>query len=187
LVQTAVQTSASSPPPVLAPVAKFSASPTVGTGNTLVTFTNQSTNAVGYLWNFGDSSPTSTAINPTHTYSPGIYTVSLQATNSQGATMTLTKTNLITIKIPNPVASFTASPTTSTVTTAKGKTLVQFTNNSTGAARYLWVFGDGASSTAASPSHSYGIGKYSVKLTAYNSNSVAASQTRSNYITVKRG
>lgn len=45
------------------------------------TFTNTSTNASTYLWDFGDGM-TSTETNPVHTYaSPGTYTVTLSATN----------------------------------------------------------------------------------------------------------
>ncbi|WP_111706996.1 PKD domain-containing protein [Lutibacter citreus] len=49
-----------------------------------VTFTNTSTNATSYFWDFGDSN-TSTAKNPTHTYSTtGTYFVKLTSTNSFG-------------------------------------------------------------------------------------------------------
>jgi PKD repeat protein len=45
------------------------------------TFTNTSSNASSFLWNFGDGF-TSTETSPSHTYAaPGIYTVSLSATN----------------------------------------------------------------------------------------------------------
>ena len=46
-----------------------------------VQFTNHSTNATSYLWNFGNT--TSTAINPTHTYnSTGTYNITLIAYDS---------------------------------------------------------------------------------------------------------
>jgi len=46
-----------------------------------VAFTNLSSGATGYLWNFGDTQ-TSTATSPTHTYAaPGTYTVTLTATS----------------------------------------------------------------------------------------------------------
>lgn len=49
-------------------------------------FTNQSTNAVSYNWNFGDASPGSTAANPSHTYTAnGTYTVTLTATGPCGS------------------------------------------------------------------------------------------------------
>lgn len=48
-----------------------------------VVFTNQSTNATSYLWNFGSNSDTSTEINPVYTYpTNGQYTVILSAYNS---------------------------------------------------------------------------------------------------------
>lgn len=46
-----------------------------------VQFTNLSSGATGYLWDFGDSQ-SSTASDPSHTYAdPGTYTVTLTATN----------------------------------------------------------------------------------------------------------
>ena len=53
-----------------------------------VNFVNNSTSATGYLWNFGDGSPTSSATSPTHTYtSAGTYTASLVAINPNGCTI----------------------------------------------------------------------------------------------------
>lgn len=47
-----------------------------------VTFKNTSTSAKEYTWDFGDGSPTSTDTNAVHTFmNPGVYTVSLYATN----------------------------------------------------------------------------------------------------------
>ena len=60
-----------SPPPL---VAAFSAAPLIGTVPLTVTFTNESTNADDYLWDFGDG-VTSTLASPNHTYTqPGVYT-----------------------------------------------------------------------------------------------------------------
>lgn len=55
-----------------------------------VNFTNVSTDATSFLWNFGDSDNTvSTDINPTFTYENfGDYTVSLTATSANGETDT---------------------------------------------------------------------------------------------------
>jgi PKD repeat protein len=57
-----------------------------------VTFTDQSTYAVGcpiqtWLWEFGDGSPNSNAINPVHTFpnNNGTYVVRLTVTNSAGS------------------------------------------------------------------------------------------------------
>lgn len=54
--------------------------------NTTVTFTNTSTGAVSYLWDFGDSQ-SSTAANPSNVYATnGNYTVTLSVTNPCGTT-----------------------------------------------------------------------------------------------------
>ncbi|WP_234462564.1 GEVED domain-containing protein [Adhaeribacter terrigena] len=61
---------------------------------------------------------------------------------------------------------------------------VQFQNlTQNGATSYLWHFGDGTTSTAANPSHTYvATGTYTVKLKACNANG-CDSLTRTNYIT----
>ncbi|MEZ4771846.1 MAG: S8 family serine peptidase [Bacteroidia bacterium] len=62
------------------------------------------------------------------------------------------------------VAGFTASDTTVDISDASS---VKFTNTSTGAATYLWSFGDGATSTEANPSHNYfAPGDYQVGLSS---------------------
>ena len=59
------------------------------------TFSNQSNNAVSYYWSFGDGS-SSTELNPGHLYtSPGVYQVSLTATNQCGTSSTATNTIVI--------------------------------------------------------------------------------------------
>lgn len=64
------------------PVADFSAVST----NLNAVFTDLSTNAVAWAWNFGDGG-TSTVANPPHVYAqPGNYTVCLTVTNADGCT-----------------------------------------------------------------------------------------------------
>jgi PKD repeat protein len=72
--------------PAAAPVANFSASPTSGTAPLAVIFTNSSTNATSYSWDFnGDGTTDSTAPNPAYTYTnAGTYTVILAATGPGG-------------------------------------------------------------------------------------------------------
>ena len=71
-----------------AAVASFTT--TINTFN--LTTDNTSSNAVSYLWDFGDGN-TSTSFEPTHTYaSTGTYNVTLQAVNSCGDTTTITQT-----------------------------------------------------------------------------------------------
>jgi len=55
---------------------------------------------------------------------------------------------------------------------------VNFTNNTTGAANYLWSFGDGDSSIIMSPSHIFLLqGEYEVVLTAFNTPGCLTSDT----------
>jgi uncharacterized repeat protein (TIGR01451 family) len=77
-------------------IADFLATPLTGSVPLTVTFTNSSTNAIDYLWTFGDGT-TSTEANPDHTYNQsGVYTVSLTA-NGPDSSHTLTRTNFITV------------------------------------------------------------------------------------------
>ncbi|WP_340202427.1 PKD domain-containing protein [Ascidiimonas sp. W6] len=66
-----------------------------------VTFINTSTNADTYAWDFGDGT-TSTEINPIKSFPTGVYTVTLEASNSAGASESFE--DVITISIPEVVA-----------------------------------------------------------------------------------
>ena len=67
------------PPPPATPTASF----TKSCSGFTCTFTNTSTNATSYDWDFGDGSAHSTAVSPTHTYPSrrGNYTVTLVASD----------------------------------------------------------------------------------------------------------
>ena len=161
------------------PTAGFVGSPTSGTEPLAVSFTNQSTDATSYLWDFGDSQ-TSTAVNPNHTYnSAGTYTVTLTATNACGSDDEI-KVNYITVNpCVAPVADFAGNPTSGELPLA-----VSFTNQSSDAASYLWDFGDSQTSTAANPNHTYmTAGTYTVTLTATNSCG-SDDEVKVDYITV---
>jgi PKD repeat protein len=68
-----------------APIAAFTWTPTSPVVNSAVQFTDQSSNTpTGWAWTFGDGG-TSTAQNPTHTYTAtGTYSVCLTASNATG-------------------------------------------------------------------------------------------------------
>lgn len=125
----------------------------------VVNFTNATTDADNYEWDFGDGA-SSTDVNPSHEYiTGGNHTVSLSATG-EGGTTSVSKT--ITIISPIPVADFTMVKTN-----AKVNETIVFSNKSQYATTYLWDFGDGNTSTDESPSYSYPIaGTYAVKLAA---------------------
>jgi uncharacterized repeat protein (TIGR01451 family) len=126
-------------------------------------FTNTSTgnDPLTYTWNFGDGSPNSDVLHPTHTYtSIGDYTVTLKVDNGFG-------TDTFTGKVAfPPIAAFT--PSSSVIRTGES---VSFLNGSTGTAplAYAWDFGDGATSSEANPTHTYTTaGAYVVRLTVTN-------------------
>jgi PKD repeat protein len=145
---------------LLAPVANFTATGTQGCLPLTVAFSNQSTNGESYLWAFPGGTPTnSMEENPVVVYeTPGVYPVSLTAINPAGSGA-LTKMDLIVVNGP-PVAGFDYAVVEATVS---------FGNVTTNANSYLWLFGDGQSSTAAAPVHTYpGAGDFSVTLIAAN-------------------
>ena len=162
------------------PVAGFTADTTSGSAPLAVRFTDTSTGgATSWSWDFGDGSMSSVQ-NPVHVYiSPGTYTVTLTARNTHGND-TETKPGYITIAAPL-IADFTAD-----VTTGTAPLTVRFTNLSSGdgITSWSWDFGDGDTSTAQNPVHTYNnIGTYTVTLTVENAHG-NATVTKSNYITV---
>lgn len=67
-----------------APTAAFTANPVEGFAPLVVQFTDESSGAEEWLWDFGDGT-TSTEQNPVHTYTEaGVYNVSLTVTNGSG-------------------------------------------------------------------------------------------------------
>ncbi|MFI5195469.1 MAG: PKD domain-containing protein [Chitinophagales bacterium] len=131
-----------------------------------------------YQWNFGDGSPiVSGGVSISHTYTtPGTYTCTVNIVTANGCTAMAVLPVLVGI---HPVASFTATPTT----VCYGHPVV-FTNTSTGATNYLWLFGDGSTSTTTNPTYTYPLpGVYTDTLIAYN-NGCPDTMIRVNYITV---
>jgi PKD repeat protein len=170
-------------PPSL--VADFSANPLSGTAPLTVSFTDLSTGPPdSWSWTFGDigAGNTSTVQNPSHTYTPGTYSVYLTVTNFDGSN-TLIKTNYITVIPPPPVTNFHGTPTF-----GPPGLVVLFTDTSIGSPTgWNWTFGDigaGNTSTLQNPSHTYAnAGTYSVNLTVANAGGINT-LIRTNYITI---
>jgi PKD repeat protein len=164
-----------------APTANFALTPAQGTAPLAVAFTDLSTGGpTSWLWSFGDNT-TSTQANPIHVYqSAGTYDVRLTATNAQGSN-SLLRSAAVQVAAPvPPTADFSGTPLA-----GEAPLVVAFTDLSTGnATSWLWSFGDGTTSTARHPSHTYtSAGVYTVQLTASN---VAGGTTkvRSGYVSV---
>jgi PKD repeat protein len=115
-----------------------------------VQFTNTSTNAFGYLWNFGDGT-TSTEVSPSHVYTmPGIYTVTLSSLYDASCTPDAVS-SMVTITDPLVFADFTYDITSCGLDEIE----VQFFDNSTNTFNndltYDWTFSNGQTSTEANP------------------------------------
>ena len=167
-------------------IANFTANVTSGCSPILVQFTDLSTGgATSWSWNLGNGT-TSTLQNPSTTYiQPGTYTVTLTASNSSGSN---TKTVAAYINVvASPSVNFVVNDST---LSCPPKT-VQFTNLSVpgtaGTATYLWDFGDGTTSAAVNPSHTYTTGgNYNVTLSVTNSSGCSRTFTKNQYVKVSQ-
>ncbi|MEN9570867.1 MAG: hypothetical protein RL172_2098 [Bacteroidota bacterium] len=142
------------------PIVDFSILNPLECAATNVQFTDLSAPADRWLWSFGDDS-TSTDQNAAHRYfDTGRFTIKLIAWNN-GCSDSAIKTNAVTIKP--------AVPAFTPIYSCTNKRQVTFSDSSLGATSWLWNFGDGATSAAASPVHTYSaIGTYPVSLTVIN-------------------
>lgn len=122
--------------------------------NGRVDFTNQSSNATSYEWDFGDSIK-SNLVNPVHYYSSaGDKTVILKARNSVGEA---TKQIVIALTILPKQANFTYIGAVMKVFFTDTSTVV--------GTSFYWTFGDGSISTLQNPIHTYTMaGSYTIKL-----------------------
>lgn len=149
-----------------AQVADFTVDKVAGCDPLVVSFSNRSSGATTYDWDFGDFT-SSTLKDPSKVFSgSGTYIVKLTARNSSGGSSV--KTMSITV-YPNPTVSYTASPLT-----ACPCSQITFTNTSTpnapGGYTSVWSFGDGDIDTKNNTTHVYCTpGKYNVALKVTNS------------------
>lgn len=115
-----------------------------------VTFTNLSTNAADYIWDFGDGSPTETAENPVHIYeNTGDYTVTLTTGPNTQCTQTLTQTVSLPEKLLQADFDFEYSECQT------DEVAIDFTNTSTNSlnntTEYDWQFENNGSATSQNP------------------------------------
>ena len=151
------------------PNASFTPVPVLGCSPMDVSFANASTGATQYLWLFGDGA-TANTLNAAHTYintgvTDTVFTTTLIASSPFGCADTASVD--ITVA-PGVVAGFShnAVPGCAPMDVA-------FVNSSTGATSYLWDFGDGSTSSAVNPAHTYVnntffLSMHTVSLTAFS-------------------
>ncbi len=163
------------------PAVTFSASDSSGCAAFCTQFNNTTANAVSGAWSFGDGN-TSTSMNPGNCFqNPGSYNISLMVTDANGCSNTLVVNNMINV-FPNPIASFVSTPDKITITDP----VVHFTDNSIGAYRWQWSFGDviNSYSSEQNPLFEYSdSGSYKVSLVVYNE--FGCSDSLSKYVTVE--
>lgn len=128
-------------------------------------FSNLSTGANAYSWNFGDATGTSTDKNPKYLYaSAGLFDVELIATNAEGCKDT----------VENPITIYVKPDAIFTVSAACFGQANSFTNFSRNANTFVWQMGNGISFTSTSPSYTYSKdGIYDVQLIAKSSDGCA--------------
>ena len=153
-------------PPTQTPTAALGTLPSVIEVGEVVTLSSLSTNSPDVeTWSFGDGT-TATGAEVTHAWqSPGTYLLSLTATNSAGSDTFQTLVQVL-AELPPPIAQigdYDESPWVGTATV--------FLDASVDATTWLWDFGDGATSNAPNPLHTFSsAGPKTVTLTVTNRN-----------------
>lgn len=142
------------------PVAAFTAAPVTVCAAGQVQFTNTSTGAEEWFWDFGDGG-FSTEKNPAHQFGDtGLFTIKLIA-SSTGCTDTLVKKDYI--RNDPPIGRF------NVVRDCAKPYEIGFRDSSIGGQRYKWYFGDGDSSDLRFPKHTYKVtGTYQVQFIVYH-------------------
>lgn len=146
---------------ITAPVADFDFTPSSGCQPLTVSFINMSSNNTETsFWTFPGGTPsTSVEMHPTVVYEqPGTYSVTLVVENIVGQDV-LTINDAVVVD-PLPVADF---------GTIVDGAQVLFQNASSYGINYTWDFGDGTTSGAVNPTHTYAQGgSYTVQLVVEN-------------------
>lgn len=148
------------------PVVAFVPSVTSGCVPLTVTFTNSNISNNTSQWNFGDGTVINGPGPVTTTYSGiGCFDITMTSTTPDGCVGQTTYPSLVCVS-PNPVAEFVPNPSELSLLNS----VTTMINTSTGAASYIWNFGDGTDpSNLFSPTHAFPNvepGSYNVELIA---------------------
>lgn len=138
-----------------------------------VVFTNTSSGAFGFTWDFGDGN-TSTEVSPTHVYSQaGTYTV--QLSSIYDASCVSTKTMQVMVTEPEIVADFTYDLTDCSSESATITFTDASTNSMNNTVSWMWTFSDGQISDEQNPTVSFTqTGNLIAKLTITSDNGCMA-------------
>jgi gliding motility-associated-like protein len=163
------------------PEAEFLHSQPEGCVGLSVSFLATSEDAIAYVWDFGDGSPLNNEPNPIHQYNQvGEFPVVLTVVGAGGCESTA---SLVTVKVGESIfADFESEPVPGSQLTLPDA-LVIFLDKSRNGINWLWDFGDGESSTAVNPVHTYyEPGEFDVTLTVTDSNGCVSSITYGPYV-----
>ncbi|MDW3214193.1 MAG: PKD domain-containing protein [Ilumatobacteraceae bacterium] len=106
-------------------------------------------------WDFGDTT-TSTSSYPSHTFdAPGIYTVTLTATDGWGAAASVDVVVDVSVPVGNVAPTPVADPTVCTQLSCQFSSSGSFDSNAGDTFTVSWDFGDGVTSGLAAPVHVY--------------------------------
>jgi gliding motility-associated-like protein len=146
-----------------------------------VNFTDNTTDAVSWSWNFGDGN-TSTDENPSNTYiSLGNFNVSLTVTDVNGCSATLSENALVNI-VP-PTVNFNSNRTSGCAPLTVDFSDLTFSNETI--TSWNWDFGNGNTSTDQNPTGIYAdTGSYDVTLIIVNIDGCIDSLTITDFIQV---
>jgi PKD repeat protein len=175
------------------PVIQAFADPTSGTAPLLVRFSatgfDPDGSTLSWRWVFADGAYNGRAVDRTYT-KPGTYTATVTATDEQGETVSKDVTVTVTAAgvLPPTVtasASVTSGPATLPVSfTATGTD----PDGPSGDLLYTWDFGDGGSSFAQNPTHTYmQPGTFTAKVTASDATGATATKLLTITVTAPAG
>ncbi len=171
------------------PVVDFSVSSAKVCTPDPVTFTSKAKadkgNIVDYMWDFGDGfTGRSYGSEITHTYLiKQKSSVTLSVTDNHGCSNSKTIDNIVEV-IPGVSASFSADKTFICFA-PDPVTMINSSTSGEGALSYTWDFGDGITSSAKDPTHSFNKkGIYSVKLSIQSTTGCKSELTKTAYLNV---
>ena len=134
-----------------------------------------------YKWDFGDLSPPGSGKNANHKYKfPGTYSIVFTVVDTNGCASTSKPFN---VPVGAPKANFTGTPRVDCLPPLK----TTFNNLSTSRnpTTYLWLFGDGKTSTSKNPTNNYTkSGSFDVKLIVTDKYGCMDTSTRKKYVNI---